>query len=115
MSRAHLGRAELTLEHPHAGLAGQPTRLAVCRAAARLRPRAQPGRVPVGQLKCVELANCTGDTIAQVADQAHHGVQRACDSDAWSSGSLPTPVHPSLRHPSIQGTHRIRTASYGCE
>jgi hypothetical protein len=42
----------------------------------------------------VELANSTGDTIAQVADQAHHGVQRACDSDAWSSGSLPTPVHP---------------------
>jgi hypothetical protein len=39
-------------------------------------------------LKGVELANCTGDTIAQVADQAHHGIQRVCDSDSLVVGFL---------------------------
>jgi DDE superfamily endonuclease len=29
-----------------------------------------------------ELANFAGDTIAEVADQAHHGIQRVCDSDS---------------------------------
>jgi DDE superfamily endonuclease len=39
-------------------------------------------------LKAVELANCTGDTIAEVADQAQHGIQRVCDSDSLVVGFL---------------------------
>jgi hypothetical protein len=61
-------------------------------------PQLNPVEYLWANLKGVELANCTGDTIAQVADQAHHGAQRACDSDAWSSGSLP---HRSIPQTSI--------------
>jgi hypothetical protein len=39
-------------------------------------------------LKGGELADCTGDTIAQVADQAQHGIQRVCDSDSLVVGFL---------------------------
>ena len=39
-------------------------------------------------LKGGELANCTGDTIAQVADQAQHGIERVCDSDSLVVGFL---------------------------
>jgi hypothetical protein len=39
-------------------------------------------------LKGGALANCTGDTIAQVADQAQHGIQRVCDSDSLVVGFL---------------------------
>jgi hypothetical protein len=35
-----------------------------------------------------ELANFAGDTIAEVADQAHHGIQRVCDSDSLVVGFL---------------------------
>jgi hypothetical protein len=35
-----------------------------------------------------ELANFSGDTIAEVADQAHHGIQRVCDSDSLVMGFL---------------------------
>jgi hypothetical protein len=41
-----------------------------------------------GHLKGGELANCTGDTIAAVADQAQHGIQRACGSDSLVIGFL---------------------------
>jgi hypothetical protein len=34
------------------------------------------------------LANCTGDTIAEVANQAQHGIQRVCDSDSLVVGFL---------------------------
>lgn len=39
-------------------------------------------------LKGAELANFSGDTIAEVADQAQHGVQRVCDSDSLVVGLL---------------------------
>jgi hypothetical protein len=39
-------------------------------------------------LKGGELANCAGDTIAEVADQAQHGIQRVCDSDSLVVGFL---------------------------
>ena len=39
-------------------------------------------------LKGVELANFTGDTVAEVADQAQHGIQRVCDSDSLVIGFL---------------------------
>jgi DDE superfamily endonuclease len=39
-------------------------------------------------LKGGELANCGGDTIAEVADQAQHGIQRVCDSDSLVIGFL---------------------------
>ncbi len=39
-------------------------------------------------LKGAELANFAGDTIAEVADQAHHGIQRVCDSDSLIVGFL---------------------------
>jgi DDE superfamily endonuclease len=35
-----------------------------------------------------ELANFTGDTLAEVADQAQHGIQRVCDSDSLVLGFL---------------------------
>jgi DDE superfamily endonuclease len=35
-----------------------------------------------------ELANFAGDTVAEVADQAHHGIQRVCDSDSLVVGFL---------------------------
>jgi hypothetical protein len=35
-----------------------------------------------------ELANLAGDTVAQVADQAQHGIQRVCDSDSLIVGFL---------------------------
>ena len=39
-------------------------------------------------LKGGALANCAGDTIAEVADQAQHGIQRVCDSDTLVIGFL---------------------------
>jgi hypothetical protein len=35
-----------------------------------------------------ELANLAGDTVAEVADQAQHGIQRVCDSDSLVVGFL---------------------------
>jgi DDE superfamily endonuclease len=55
-------------------------------------PAYAPGLNPVeylwANLKGGELANFTGDTIAQVADQAQHGIQRVCDSDSLIIGFL---------------------------
>jgi hypothetical protein len=39
-------------------------------------------------LKGGELANCTADTVAEVADQAQHGIQRVCDSNSLVVGFL---------------------------
>jgi hypothetical protein len=39
-------------------------------------------------LKGGELANFAGDTVAEVADQAQHGIQRVCDSDSLVMGFL---------------------------
>jgi DDE superfamily endonuclease len=39
-------------------------------------------------LKGTELANFTGDTVAEVADQAQEGIQRVCDSDSLVMGFL---------------------------
>ena len=39
-------------------------------------------------LKGGELANGTGDTIAEVADQAQHGIQRVCDSHSLVVGFM---------------------------
>jgi transposase len=51
-------------------------------------PELNPVEYLWANLKGVELANCTGDTIAHVADQAHHGIQRVCDSDSLVVGFL---------------------------
>jgi hypothetical protein len=42
----------------------------------------------MGQPQGGELANCTGDTITEVADQAQHGIQCVCDSDSLVVGFL---------------------------
>ena len=34
------------------------------------------------------MANCTADTVAEVADHAQHGVQRVCKSDSLVVGFL---------------------------
>jgi hypothetical protein len=39
-------------------------------------------------LKGGALANFAGDTVAEVADQARHGIQRVCDSDSLVMGFL---------------------------
>jgi hypothetical protein len=51
-------------------------------------PELNPVEYLWANLKGVELANCTGDTIAQVADHAHWGIQRVCDSDSLVVGFL---------------------------
>jgi hypothetical protein len=51
-------------------------------------PELNPVEYLWANLKGGELANCTGDTIAQVADQAQHGIQRVCDSDRLVVGFL---------------------------
>jgi hypothetical protein len=44
-------------------------------------------------LKGGELANFAGDSVAEVADRAQHGIQRVCDSDSLVVGFL---VHTGL-------------------
>jgi DDE superfamily endonuclease len=51
-------------------------------------PELNPAEYLWANLKGGELANCTGDTIAEVADQAQHGIQRVCDSDSLVVGFL---------------------------
>jgi hypothetical protein len=51
-------------------------------------PELNPVEYLWANLKGGELANCTGDTIAEVADQARHGIQRVCDSDSLVVGFL---------------------------
>jgi hypothetical protein len=51
-------------------------------------PELNPAEYLWANLKGSELANGTGDTIAQVADQAQHGIQRVCDSDSLIIGFL---------------------------
>jgi hypothetical protein len=52
------------------------------------RPRSTPVEYLWANLKGGELTNYAGDTIAQVADQAQHGIQRVCDSDSLVVGFL---------------------------
>jgi DDE superfamily endonuclease len=51
-------------------------------------PELNPVEYLWANLKGGELANCTGDTIAQVADQAQDGIQRVCDSNSLVLGFL---------------------------
>ena len=51
-------------------------------------PELNPVEYLWANLKGVELANFTGDTVGEVADQARHGIQRACDSDSLVMGFL---------------------------
>jgi hypothetical protein len=51
-------------------------------------PELNPVEYLWANLKGGELANGTADTIAQVADQAQHGIQRVCDSDSLVLGFL---------------------------
>jgi hypothetical protein len=70
-----------------AHLAAQRDWLTVERLPA-YAPELNPAEYLWANLKGGELANCTGDTIAEVADQAHHGIQRVCDSDSLVVGFL---------------------------
>ena len=51
-------------------------------------PELNPVEYLWANLKGGALANCTGDTIAEVADHAQHGIQRVCDSDSLVVGFL---------------------------
>ena len=51
-------------------------------------PKLNPVEYLWANLKGAELANFAGDTVAEVADQAHHGIQRVCDSDSLVVGFL---------------------------
>jgi DDE superfamily endonuclease len=57
-------------------------------------PELNPVEYLWANLKGGELANCAGDTLAAVADQAQHGIQRVCDSDSLVVGFL---AHTGLR------------------
>jgi hypothetical protein len=51
-------------------------------------PELNPVEYLWANLKGTELANGTTDTIAEVADQAQHGIQRVCASDSLVVGFL---------------------------
>jgi hypothetical protein len=51
-------------------------------------PELNPAEYLWANLKGRELANCTSDTVAEVADQAQEGIQRVCDSDSLTIGFL---------------------------
>jgi transposase len=51
-------------------------------------PELNPVEYLWANLKGRELANFGGDTVAEVADHAQHGIQRICDSDSLVVGFL---------------------------
>jgi hypothetical protein len=51
-------------------------------------PELNPVEYLWANLKDGELAICAGDTIAEVADEAQHGIERVCDSDSLVIGFL---------------------------
>jgi len=51
-------------------------------------PELNPVEYLWANLKGGALANCTSDTIAEVADHAQHGIQRVCDNDSLVVGFL---------------------------
>ena len=51
-------------------------------------PELNPVEYLWANLKGVELANFTGDTVTEVADQAEQGIRRICDSDSLVMGFL---------------------------
>ena len=51
-------------------------------------PELNPVEYLWANLKGQELANCTVDTVAEVADHAQHGIQRVCNSDSLVVGFL---------------------------
>jgi DDE superfamily endonuclease len=51
-------------------------------------PELNPVEFLWANLKGAELANFTGDSVAEVADQAQHGIRRVCDSDSLVVGFL---------------------------
>jgi DDE superfamily endonuclease len=57
-------------------------------------PELNPVEYLWANLKGAELANFAGDTVAEVADQAQHGIQRVCDRDRLVVGFL---AHTGLR------------------
>ena len=55
---------------------------------AAYAPELNPVEYLWANLNGTELANFTGDTVAEVADQARHGIQRVCQSDSLVVGFL---------------------------
>jgi len=51
-------------------------------------PELNPVEYLWANLKGTELANFAGDTVAEVADHAQHGIQRVCKSDSLVVGFL---------------------------
>jgi transposase len=51
-------------------------------------PELNPAEYLWANLKGAELATFAGDTLAEVADQAQHGIRRVCDSDSLVVGFL---------------------------
>jgi hypothetical protein len=51
-------------------------------------PELNPVEYLWANLKGAELANHAGDTLAEVAGQAQHGIQRVCASDSLVLGFL---------------------------
>jgi DDE superfamily endonuclease len=51
-------------------------------------PELNPVEFLWANLKGQELANFGGDTVPEVTNQAHHGIQRVCDSDSLVVGFL---------------------------
>jgi hypothetical protein len=89
------GWTEFALEHKmRAWLDSQRDWITVDRLPA-YPPELNPAEYLWANLKGGELANCTGDTVAEVADHAHQDIQRVCDSDSLVVGFL-AHIGPSL-------------------
>jgi hypothetical protein len=73
---------------PHMTPAGQPTSGSDPPPNPSPSSPNEPDGIFTANRKGTELANFAGDTVAEVADQAQHGIQRVCASDSLVLGVL---------------------------
>jgi hypothetical protein len=73
---------------PHMTPAGQPTPGSDPPPNPGPSSPNEPDGIFTANLKGGELANFAGDSVAEVADQAQHGIRRVCGSDSLGVGFL---------------------------
>ena len=65
-------------------------------------PRAQPGRIAVGQPQRTELANLAGDTLEKIIAAAERGIQRIRAPCTCRFRSAPLRTVPMVRTTSLE-------------
>jgi hypothetical protein len=93
---------ERPLEHPHAGLAGQPARLAHRPTAPRLCPRAEPVEYLCANLKMSSWRIGPRPPWSRSPTPLNKASSGSASTRTWSSGSWLTPASLSTREPSTQ-------------